>query len=92
MPLWQNLRCAALRVHLLNVMGCNKVTCANCGARNVKLYVCNKCQFVRYCGRDCQKNDWKDHKKYCYTPDAANLPSQKLMMLMIDKRCVLLCG
>lgn len=26
---------------------------------------CTKCQSVSYCSRDCQKNDWKVHKKTC---------------------------
>jgi hypothetical protein len=28
---------------------------------------CAKCQTVRYCSRDCQKKDWKLHKKVCAT-------------------------
>ncbi|PMD41312.1 hypothetical protein L207DRAFT_581754 [Hyaloscypha variabilis F] len=28
---------------------------------------CAKCQTVRYCSRDCQKKDWKLHKKICAT-------------------------
>jgi hypothetical protein len=23
---------------------------------------CSKCRTVEYCGRDCQKQDWKNHK------------------------------
>jgi hypothetical protein len=26
---------------------------------------CSKCKTVGYCGRDCQKQDWKNHKKVC---------------------------
>mmetsp|Transcript_24239 Transcript_24239/g.43868 ORF Transcript_24239/g.43868 Transcript_24239/m.43868 type:complete len:97 (-) Transcript_24239:76-366(-) len=29
---------------------------------NVKPYHCSKCKSVYYCGRACQKEDWKDHK------------------------------
>ena len=30
-----------------------------------KLRVCSRCKQVRYCSRDCQKSDWKTHKKVC---------------------------
>ena len=26
-----------------------------------------KCKEVAYCSRECQKNDWKSHKKVCQT-------------------------
>jgi hypothetical protein len=27
--------------------------------------LCAKCKSVRYCGSECQKSDWKNHKKNC---------------------------
>lgn len=42
--------------------------CANCHTRettDVPLKPCNKCQTSPYCSRDCQKVDWKRHKKEC---------------------------
>ncbi|KAE8440743.1 hypothetical protein EG329_006622 [Mollisiaceae sp. DMI_Dod_QoI] len=43
--------------------------CANCGTSETDpekpLKPCSKCQTVRYCSRDCQKKDWKVHKKTC---------------------------
>lgn len=43
--------------------------CANCGKIETDpekpLKPCSKCQTVRYCSRDCQKADWKVHKKTC---------------------------
>jgi hypothetical protein len=45
------------------------LTCANCncfddsGGEN--LLVCSRCKVVRYCGRDCQVQHWKEHKKEC---------------------------
>lgn len=29
---------------------------------------CSRCQKVRYCSVDCQKQDWKDHKLVCQPP------------------------
>jgi hypothetical protein len=43
--------------------------CASCGTPESDpekpLKPCSKCQTVRYCSRDCQKKDWKVHKKTC---------------------------
>ena len=43
--------------------------CASCAILEVDpekpLRPCSKCQTVRYCSRDCQKKDWKVHKKTC---------------------------
>ena len=43
--------------------------CAGCKKPQSELTVplkrCAKCQTQRYCSRDCQKADWKVHKKIC---------------------------
>ena len=41
--------------------------CAVCDASNdeVKLKSCAKCESVLYCSRECQKKDWKKHKRNC---------------------------
>lgn len=31
---------------------------------------CSRCHTTRYCGRECQKSDWKGHKLICAAPDA----------------------
>jgi splicing suppressor protein 51 len=46
--------------------------CGNCkktaAAANLSaLKACAKCKTTQYCGRDCQKADWKVHKKVCAT-------------------------
>ncbi|CAB9526236.1 expressed unknown protein [Seminavis robusta] len=39
--------------------------CDNKGTANTKLLRCSRCKVVKYCGRECQKNDWKFHSKDC---------------------------
>jgi hypothetical protein len=47
----------------------NKCACCNALETDPEkpLKPCAKCQTVRYCSRDCQKKDWKLHKKTCAT-------------------------
>ncbi|KAH7359816.1 hypothetical protein BKA66DRAFT_223995 [Pyrenochaeta sp. MPI-SDFR-AT-0127] len=45
--------------------------CANCGRSSNperKFAACAKCKISRYCSQDCQKVDWKTHKKSCKAP------------------------
>ncbi|KAH8833248.1 hypothetical protein DL96DRAFT_717367 [Flagelloscypha sp. PMI_526] len=45
--------------------------CATCGKgaseMGGKLLKCAKCKAVSYCGKECQKKDWKVHKNQCAT-------------------------
>jgi len=43
--------------------------CANCNAKE-STSTCTQCQKERYCGRECQANAWKQHKKVCIPPRA----------------------
>lgn len=40
---------------------CNKIY----NNKKQKLQVCGKCRQVKYCGKECQKSDWKKHKLEC---------------------------
>ena len=40
-------------------------TCENCKEREKKMMVCGQCRQAYYCSRECQKKDWKQHKKSC---------------------------
>lgn len=57
------------------------IRCDNCLERG-KVLKCSGCQFVHYCGRECQKDAWNDHKWECSNlkrvspkviPDAARM-------------------
>jgi MYND finger len=51
--------------------------CAPCGRvgcdafeREVREFRrCSRCKAIAYCGRDCQKLDWADHRKVCTSQD-----------------------
>ena len=47
----------------------SQLKCAGCGKTEAEagkeLKRCAKCQETRYCSRECQKDDWKQHKKVC---------------------------
>lgn len=40
-------------------------TCETCKGREKKMMVCGQCHQAYYCSRECQKKDWKQHKKSC---------------------------
>ena len=37
--------------------------CEECSAEGV--FTCAKCSVVRYCGKECQKLNWRKHKHFC---------------------------
>lgn len=47
-------------------------TCQKTGSSSQPLKKCAKCHETTYCSRDCQKADWKRHKKDCARLASAN--------------------
>ena len=70
----------------------NSPRCAVCRQRtedDAPLMKCTRCQYVRYCGRDCQTRDWRHHKvecKWLRTPTARALPHDD------NSKCACACG
>jgi splicing suppressor protein 51 len=50
----------------------NCATCKKTGTETPNLKRCAKCKTTYYCSPDCQKADWKSHKKQCSAPGAAD--------------------
>lgn len=39
--------------------------CVNCGTKSENMKKCSQCKSARYCSSECQRADWKKHKKIC---------------------------
>ncbi|OJD26670.1 hypothetical protein ACJ73_01953 [Blastomyces percursus] len=61
--------------------------CGTCAIADVNLKRCAKCHTKFYCSRDCQKRDWKTHKKICArnAPSSENNIPSKGLSVAIDK-------
>jgi hypothetical protein len=44
--------------------------CACCGSSSKRVKLCSKCRKVSYCSRQCQLQDYKQHKKDCRSADS----------------------
>ncbi len=46
-----------------DVVNDNAIACTTCRKDNIPLLYCACCKLIAYCGKDCQKADWKYHRK-----------------------------
>lgn len=54
-----------------------KTRCHNGLCDKVGKSRCGKCQKARYCSRECQSSDWKQHKIFCKKEEAAAEPKSQ---------------
>ncbi|KAI9656846.1 MAG: hypothetical protein M1821_003485 [Bathelium mastoideum] len=46
---------------------CGRDRKKNATGDSAELLTCSRCKIARYCSAECQKKDWKDHKRLCTT-------------------------
>lgn len=61
--------------------------CAYCNKISTTFKRCSSCKKVRYCSKDCQKNDWPSHKNECPPPKPKMDPSDLKKIIFKQKFC-----
>jgi hypothetical protein len=68
---------------------CNNHVCANASCvaiiSTVDVQRCSKCKLVTYCGRSCQKLDWKMHKPNCQVKTKARAAQEQRAAASLSK-------
>ncbi|RPA72610.1 hypothetical protein BJ508DRAFT_334866 [Ascobolus immersus RN42] len=66
-----------------------KDECTVCKKKGKKLSKCGGCGWTMYCGKECQKEGWKTHKRYCWmsaTTDKGKMYGRDGKMVTINAR------
>lgn len=50
---------------------CGNGECQALEYKDNTLHACSRCKCVFYCGKECQRADWRRHKKHCRAPAGA---------------------
>ncbi|XP_043860494.1 histone-lysine N-methyltransferase SMYD3 isoform X1 [Dromiciops gliroides] len=76
--------------------GSRGIVCERCLCRKEKLLRCSQCKVARYCGSECQKQAWQDHKRECkclrssepkFPPDSVRLLGKVVFKLLREPSC-----
>uniref|UniRef100_A0A6P5JU52 [histone H3]-lysine(4) N-trimethyltransferase n=1 Tax=Phascolarctos cinereus TaxID=38626 RepID=A0A6P5JU52_PHACI len=76
--------------------GSRGLVCERCLCRKEKLLRCSQCKVARYCGSECQKQAWQDHKRECkclksskpkFPPDSVRLLGKVVFKLLRESSC-----
>ena len=59
--------------------------CNFCKSISKGLLKCSKCKKVRYCGEECQKNDWTTHQNNCKAVKLIEKPNPRYPLANIDQ-------
>ena len=64
----------------------NPIGCGNCGETTAKLRQCTACKAIKYCGVDCQSEDWRRrHKKECKNMKAKKVRCEEIVRINLEK-------
>ena len=47
-------------------------SCGGCGITQENMLRCSRCNQKAYCGKECQKKDWREHKPNCHPLEIGN--------------------
>ncbi|KAJ1474651.1 ankyrin repeat-containing domain protein, partial [Baffinella frigidus] len=56
-------------------------SCEQCGKQGVALRRCARCKQASYCGLECQKAGWKNHKTLCAPPLSKARATENIRLL-----------
>lgn len=61
----------------------DKTVCHTCKKYTNELK-CSKCKVTIYCSKECQRFDWKEHKKICYAIDDPDKIKENLNKILLS--------
>ena len=63
-----------------------EILCHNCNSGEKPTKKCSRCSFAFYCGTDCQRDHWDQHKAVCNAAAYAKRPGNDTVHLKLNVR------